>query len=93
MSVRELQPELGPELSWWWTTAPEAYDYSYVATVARAEDECAAWRLLAVSDRLRFESCQEPRYHSGLHPCVEADTEEALARGLPRRAELEGGLC
>ncbi len=77
------------ELSWWWTTAPEAYDYSYVVSVGRADGEGAGWRLVAVSDRVRFEGHQEPRYHSGLHACVEADTDEALARGLPRRAELE----
>jgi len=61
-----------------YTTAPEAYDYWYVTTVRQIGD----WRLIEVTDEIRFRNCQTPRYESGLHTAVEADSERARELGL-----------
>ena len=56
-------------ISLWYTNAPEEYDYSYVETVREVSP---TWRLVRVSDQMRFENFQRPRYGSGLYVAVEA---------------------
>ncbi len=68
-------------MSYHFTTAPEAYDYSYVKTVATLPS--CSWRLIEVSDEARFERFQTPRYLSGFNGVVKADTVEAERLGLP----------
>ncbi len=87
--VELLAPDAPPpEPIYYFTNAPEAYDYWYVTTVTQLEG--CNWRLVEVRDQERFEACQGPRYLSGWHAYVEADTEEAMHLGLPLRAELDG---
>ncbi len=51
------------------TTAPADYDYSYVQQIATH----GAWRILAVTDAMRYEGFQSPRYASGMHPDMRSD--------------------
>ena len=64
----------------YFTTAPSDYDYWYVDTVAPAN--VAGWRVIKVVDLDRFERFQVPRYSSGLHAALKADSPEARAVGL-----------
>ncbi len=73
-------------MSYHFTNAPEAYDYSYVKTVATLPT--CSWRLIEVMDEMRFERFQTPRYLSGWNGIVEADSTEAKHLGLPPSAEL-----
>lgn len=68
---------------YYFTSAPAAYDYAYVTTVAPAN--LPGWRVIHVADPDKvyaFERFQLPRYGSGLHPAVKVDSPEAIAIGL-----------
>ena len=70
----------------YFTTAPEAYDYGYVTTVAtgiRSKIGRKLWRLIKSVDAARFESFQSPRYASGFHGCVQAESRDAQLHGFP----------
>ena len=60
------------------TNAPEAYDYSYVTTVRMLPDSYGTarcvWREITVSDALRFEHYQTPRYASGMYQVCAEET-------------------
>ena len=65
------------------TSAPEAYDYWYVTTVATVPDRYGKEaRIVESTDAYRFEHYQKPRYHSGLHYCWPLDSEDGR-RTLP----------
>ena len=55
----------------WFTTAPKDYDYSYTYDLGPVE---MGHRRIYVVDDLRFQSCQIPRYHSGLHTVAQEVT-------------------
>jgi hypothetical protein len=60
------------------TNAPEAYDYSYVSTVAQVTDkQDREWRLVHVSDEMRWENYQTPRYSSGLYQAFKLDNTDS----------------
>ena len=62
------------------TTAPEAYDYQSVQTLAFAKGKDGKTvRLIQVIDQKRFESHQLPRYESGFHTVFPAKSEKAEA--------------
>ena len=65
---------------YFFTSAPAAYDYAYVTTVAPAN--LPGWRVIRVEDLERFNGYQVPRYGSGLHPAFKVDSPEATAIGL-----------
>ena len=50
-----------------YTTAPEAYDYQYVRTLATAVIDGTSWRKITVSDLKRFNTFQVGRYGSGCY--------------------------
>jgi hypothetical protein len=56
----------------YFTNAPEAFDYPCVKTLGRAKaGNCrGTWRVIEVLDFDRFESYQEPRYNSGCYIAV-----------------------
>jgi len=63
----------------YWTTAPESYDYSYTTTTAVQVVGNKTYRLVETSDPIRFDRCQIPRYQSGFHAIFEqGDAREAL---------------
>lgn len=68
------------------TNAPEAYDYSYVETVAHVPN--SDFRLIRVSDLGRFEGFQKPRYASGFHIAFRTDDFEVDMYNLPSAEEL-----
>lgn len=64
----------------YYTDAPEDYDYWYVTTIAPAN--IGGWRVIEVTDDLRFEGFQLPRYNSGLHAAFKMGSDAAKAVGL-----------
>ena len=81
-------------MSFYFTNAPEAYDYWYVKTVKPTvvasndpkqgpKTGRACWRLIEVSDQERFDFYQLPRYGSGLYQAYEPGSEQANYLGLP----------
>ena len=63
------------------TSAPDAYDYPSVRTLAHAKDkEGASYRLIQVLDQKKFEEFQVPRYESGFYSTVIPTSHEAKAR-------------
>lgn len=72
-------------MTYFWTTAPEAYDYSYTSTIETAVDKYGkTYRLVGNTDSYRFANFQMHRYGSGMHPCFEEDSEHAEYLGLKR---------
>ena len=63
----------------YFTNAPEAFDYPCVKTLGRAKaGNCrGTWRVIAVLDFPRFVGFQAPRYSSGLYVSVALGSEMA----------------
>lgn len=73
---------------YYFTHAPADYDYKTCTTQLREkvlDAHGSPYRLVAISDDQggTFHEGQIPRYHSGLHGCVEVGSEEATRLGLP----------
>ena len=71
----------------YFTTAPESYDYDYVATVATGIVDSMRgqkWRLVETGNPEYFVAHQMARYFSGAHGCFEEGSENAESFGLRR---------
>jgi len=69
-----------------WTNAPAEYDYtSYVRDTGHSVTPWQVWRLVVVTDIVRFGDYQIPRYNSAMYCAVDAtDAKACLDRDLPR---------
>ena len=64
-------------MSQYWTTAPEAYDYSYTVdtNVRHGLKLDRVYRLVEITDPVRVQY-QRTRYLSGLHPSIPFESME-----------------
>ena len=64
-----------------YTTAPAAYDYSYMEEIGTYRSSHGdEWRVVATEDEYRATNFQLPRYHSGLYAAYAQD--DFIERGL-----------